>query len=234
MQQLETQQKSITISNTLTETLRDAIITGEIEQGSKLSETKLAKQLDVSRGPLREAIRRLEGMNLIHYAPQQGAKVVTLTLDLVLEIYHAREALESKAVALATKQMSSSEIDELNRVVDRQSKHLQDSGSSTVPAESDYVFHELIIRGSKNRVIKHALLQEIYNLIKMFRYQNNVAGAGSSNALIEHRQIAYAIQQRDALLAETTMRQHIVRARERIKQHLSDQKLKLRLNIQEN
>lgn len=221
MNQAQSSHKSITLSNTLTETLRDAIITGEIIQGSKLSETKLATELDVSRGPIREAIRRLEGMNLIHYAPQQGARVVTLTKELVLEIYHAREALESKAVALATKNMTSIEIDELNRAVDSQSKHLKESGSSTVPAESDYAFHEIIIKGSKNRVIEQALLREIYNLIKMFRYQNTVAGSGSSNALIEHRQIAYAIQQRDALLAETTMRQHIVRARERIKNNMT-------------
>ena len=222
MNQALNSDKSITLSNTLTATLRDAIITGEIAQGSKLSETKLSNELDVSRGPIREAIRRLEGMNLIHYAPQQGARVVTLTRQLVLEIYHAREALECKAVALATKNMSSREIDELNRVVDIQSKHIKESGSSSLPAESDYAFHEIIIKGCNNKVIEGALLQEIYNLIKMFRYQNNIAGVSSSNALTEHRQIAYAIGQRDALLAEMTMRQHIMRARERIKNIMTD------------
>ncbi len=214
--------KSVTLSNTLTETLRDAIITGDIAQGSKLSETKLATQLDVSRGPLREAIRRLEGMNLIQHIPQQGVRVVTLTMNLILEIFHAREALESKAVALATTNMTSHEIDKLNRVIDSQSKHLKESDSSSVPAESDYAFHELIIKGCKNSVIERALLHELYNLIKMFRYQNKTASASSSNALIEHRQIAYAIAQRDVVLAETTMRQHIVRARERIKQQMSE------------
>ena len=211
--------KSITISNTLTDTLRDAIITGEIKQGSKLSETKLANELDVSRGPLREAIRRLEGINLIHYAPQQGARVVTLNLDLILQIYDTREALESKAAALASINMNSREIDELNRAVDKQNKHLKENGTSIVPAESDYVFHALIIRGSKNRVIEQALLRELYYLIKMFRYQNDNYITSSSNALIEHRQIAYAIQQRDPLLAETAMRQHIKHASDRIKKH---------------
>lgn len=215
-------QPSSTIGNTLTDTMRDAIITGELVQGSKLSETKLAAERKVSRGPLREAIRRLEGMNLIQYAPQQGARVVTLTLDLILEIYHAREALESKAAALAAKQMDSKEIDELNRVLDIQTKQVKESSLSFVPAESDYLFHELIIRGSKNSVIKRALLREIYNLIKMFRYQNKANVTNSVNALTEHRQIAYAIQQRDSLLAETTMRQHIARARESIQRHLTN------------
>jgi len=67
--------------------------------------------------------------------------------------------------------------------------------------------------------IEQALLRELYYLIKMFRYQNDNYITSSSNALIEHRQIAYAIQQRDPLLAETAMRQHIKHASDRIKKH---------------
>lgn len=208
------------LSSQLTAGLRDAIITGEIAQGSRLSETHLARRFDVSRGPLREAIRRLEGMNLVDYRPQQGVRVVTLDADLILQIYDAREALESKAVALAATHMSSAEIDQLHRQIDAQSKQMRETDGAHVPAESDYAFHELVIRGSRNKVIQHALLEEIYNLIKMFRYQSSTARHSSTNSLIEHRQIVYAIEQRDSVLAETTMRQHIVHARTRIKKRL--------------
>jgi len=208
------------LNSELTATLRDAIITGEIEQGSRLSETKLARRFDVSRGPLREAIRRLEGMNLVSHRPQQGARVVTLDATLILQIYEAREALESKAVALAAQEMSSAEIDELHRLIDAQTKQMRENESPHVPAESDYAFHELVIRGSRNQVIIHALLEEIYHLIKMYRYQNNAAKHSSTNSLIEHRQILYAIEQRDPVLAEVTMRQHVVHARDRIKQRM--------------
>ena len=211
---------SHTLSSELTSTLRDAIITGEIAQGSKLSETKLAKELDVSRGPLREAIRRLEGMNLIQHKPQQGARVVTLNMDLILQIYDTREALESKACALAAVNMTSQEIDRLHRQIDAQSKYMRDNSDSMIPAESDYAFHETIIRGSKNKIIERALLRELYNLIKMFRYQHAFARTSTTNALIEHRQIAYAIEQRDSELAEVTMRRHCIRARERIKRRM--------------
>lgn len=214
---------SSTLSSELTSTLRDAIITGDIEQGSRLSETKLAAELDVSRGPLREAIRRLEGMNLIRHIPQQGARVVVLSLGFILQIYQAREALESKAVSLAATKMTSQEIDQLHRLIDAQAKQMKENTGAFVPAESDYAFHEMVIRGGRNRVIEHALLEEIYHLIKMFRYQNYAAQTSSTNALIEHRQIVYAIEQRDAELAEVTMRSHIVRARERIKRRLTKQ-----------
>ena len=73
----------ITLSSELTITLRDAIITGEIEQGAKLSETKLATELDVSRGPLREALRNLEGMNLVHSVPHH-------TLKYQCSVFHFR------------------------------------------------------------------------------------------------------------------------------------------------
>ena len=212
---------SSTLSSELTSTLRDAIITGEIPQGAKLSETKLAQELDVSRGPLREAIRRLEGMNLIQHIPQHGARVVTLSMELVLQLYETREALESKAVALAAVNMTSQEIDQLHRLIDAQSKHMRENSGAFIPAESDYAFHETIIRGSKNKVIEQALLRELYNLIKMFRYQHEFARNSTTNSLIEHRQIVYAIEQRDPELAEVTMRRHIVHARERIQRRMS-------------
>ena len=215
---------SNTLSSELTSTLRDAIITGEFAQGSKLSETKLAKELDVSRGPLREAIRRLEGMNLIQHKPQQGARVVILNMDLILQIYETREALESKACALAAVNMTSQEIDQLHRQIDTQSKYMRENSVSVIPAESDYAFHETVIRGRKNKIIERALLRELYNLIKMFRYQNEFARTSTTNSLIEHRQIVYAIEQRDPELAEVTMRRHCVRARERIKRRMQLQK----------
>ncbi len=209
-----------TIAGEITSTLRDAIISGEIEQGSKLSETKLAKDLNVSRGPLREAIRNLEGMSLIVHVPQQGARVVTLTMELILEIYETREALESKAASLAARNMTSSEIDELHRIIDAQGKHMRDNSNAYIPAESDYAFHETLIRGAKNKVIESALLRQIYHLIKMFRYQNEFVSTSTSNSLLEHRQIVYALEQRDQELAEVTVRRHIVRARDRIERRM--------------
>lgn len=218
---------SSSLDSELTATLRDAIITGDIAQGSRLSETKLAKQYDVSRGPLREAMRRLEGMKLVNHRPQQGVHVVSLNAELVMQLYDAREALESKAASLAAHAMSSADVDQLHRLIDAQSAQMRENDGAYVSAESDYLFHETIIRGSQNKVIEHALLEEIYYLIKMFRYQTSAARHSSTNSLIEHRQIVYAIEQRDAILAEVTMRRHIVHARKRIKSRLDKHKQNL-------
>ena len=86
-----------TIASRLTEDLTEAIVRGEIPAGKKLSEPDLARRYEVSRGPLREALRRLEGRGLIRHIPHSGARVVTLEREEILELSRVREALEGMA-----------------------------------------------------------------------------------------------------------------------------------------
>ena len=102
-----------TLSGQTTVALREAIIKGDIAPGEKLNEPKLAEQFQVSRGPLREAIRRLVAMRLVKHIPHVGATVVTLELESILELYDVREALEGKAAALAAENMSTQDIAKL-------------------------------------------------------------------------------------------------------------------------
>ena len=106
-----------TLSGQTTTALREAIISGQIPAGEKLNEPRLAEQFKVSRGPLREAIRRLVAMRLVRHVPHQGATVVTLELDSIMELYDVREALEGKAAALAAKNMSAQEIEQLRSLL---------------------------------------------------------------------------------------------------------------------
>ena len=205
-----------TLGGHITDTLRDAIVTGEIKPGSKISEPKLAREYNVSRGPLREAIRRLETMNLVTHVPHEGARVITLDLSGVIEIYHVREALEGKAAALAARNMSSEQISQLHRVLDHARNYMKTHPGEYFQAEGDFDFHYQIIQGSNNKVLIHQLCEELYHLIRMFRYQAAQEVTRSSFALAEHEHIVYAIEQRDEQLAETIMRHHIVRARKNI------------------
>ena len=100
-----TSQPLYAIGNTETSTLADrvcqqiitAIVKGEIKAGEKISEPELARTYGISRGPLREAIRRLEGLRLVESRPNVGARVVQLSVKELLEIYRVREALEGMA-----------------------------------------------------------------------------------------------------------------------------------------
>ncbi|MFT5084613.1 MAG: DNA-binding GntR family transcriptional regulator [Lentisphaeria bacterium] len=210
-----------TLTAHITKTLREGIVTGDLAHGTKLSEPKLAEQFKTSRGPVREAIRRLEMMGLVKHIAHEGVRVITLSPQQVVEIYHVREALEGKAAALAARNISHAELDELNRVMDVHRNHHTSTGAY-IQAEGDYDFHCKIIQGSKNPFLIHQLCEDLYHLIRMFRCQSARFQHRSNLALIEHQQLLYALEQRDEQLAELMMRRHIVRAREDIAKNLGE------------
>ena len=103
-------ESSRTLADRVFSLLQDDIVRGEIPPGSKVSETELAGRYGVSRGPLREAIRRLESRQLLERVVHVGTRVASLSFDDLIEIYHVREALEGMAARLAAEQMSTQEV----------------------------------------------------------------------------------------------------------------------------
>ena len=110
-----------TLSDRVFGVVETAIVTGEIPLGAKLGESALAKRCGVSRGPLREALRRLEGRHLVERPPHAGVRVVSLPRDDAVQIYLVREALEGMACRLAALAMAERDIDELERLLDQHS-----------------------------------------------------------------------------------------------------------------
>ena len=209
-----------TLSGQTTIALREAIVTGEIKAGEKLNEPKLANQFQVSRGPLREAIRRLVAMGLVQHIPHVGARVIPIDVDRIVELYEVREALEGMAARLAATHMSSAEIEELRKLLEIHRQHYENNEGEYMQAEGDFDFHYQIIKGSKNSLLTQQLCDELYHLIRMFRFQTSRFKTRSNRALIEHEQLVYAIENRDPSLAEMLMRRHIARAKDSIKSHL--------------
>jgi len=211
-----------TLSGQTTVALREAIIKGDIAPGEKLNEPKLAEQFQVSRGPLREAIRRLVAMRLVKHVPHVGATVVTLEVESILELYDVREALEGKAAALAAENMNEQEVTKLRTLLEIHRQHSEDNAGEYMQTEGDFDFHYQIIKGSGNRLLTDQLCDELYHLIRMFRFQTSRFKSRSNRALIEHEQLIYAIEQRDPQLAEMLMRKHIARAKASIKKALTN------------
>lgn len=197
-------------------------MTGVIPAGEKLNEPRLAEQFEVSRGPLREAIRRLVAMRLVTHIPHQGARVVTLDLDSVMELYEVREALEGKAAALAATNMPEQDVSRLRELLQLHRDHTKSNSGEYMHAEGDFDFHYQIILGSGNQLLINQLCNEMYHLIRMFRYQTSRFKTRSNRALTEHAQLLDAIEQRDATLAEMVMRHHIARAKQSIYDTMSN------------
>ena len=211
-----------TLSGKTTTALREAIINGQIRAGEKLNEPRLAEQFNVSRGPLREAIRRLVAMRLVRYIPNQGATVVTLELDNIMDLYEVREALESKAAALAAINMSDEDISKLRDLLKLHQQHYESTSGEYMQADGDFDFHYQIIKGSGNSLLINQLTNELYHLIRMFRVQTSRVNIRSNRALVEHEQLIYAIEQRDPQMAEMLMRRHITRAKESIREFFAE------------
>lgn len=208
-----------TLTEQLTANLRDEIITGSLAAGSKLSEPKLAEQYQTSRGPIREAIRRLEMMQLVQHIPYEGVRVVELSREHMIQLYHLREALEGKAAALAAENITDEGLAKMKLLLDVHQEHQQQTGEY-MQADRDYDFHYQVILASANELLIQQLTEKTYHLVRMYRRQFRLMSSRSEVALREHEHIYYAIENRDAELAEILMRRHIKRARLEIEQAL--------------
>lgn len=200
--------------------IQSAIVQGEIAPGSKISEPELARTYGISRGPLREAIHRLEGQRLLVRIPHVGARVVALSYAELIELYEIRESLEGMACRLAAQRMSAAQVDELRRVLQT---HEQDAafqaGVGYYQQEGDFDFHYRIIQGSGNQTLTKMLCDDLYQLVRMYRIQFSSVPHRPHQAFAEHHRILDAIAEGDGELAELLMRRHIAASKRNIERH---------------
>ncbi|MCG7963112.1 MAG: GntR family transcriptional regulator, partial [Candidatus Thiodiazotropha taylori] len=201
---------NIPLTERLFDALQRAIVEGEIPQGSKISEPELARQHGVSRGSLREAMARLEVRKLVERKPNLGARVVTLSYEQLIEIFQLREALEGMAARLAAQNMTEIEIEELQKLLDQHGEQIAEQhGQAYFQKQGDLDFHYRIVQGSKNKQLIELLCNDLYHLLRMYRYQFGMRSKRSQQAYEEHQYLINAISARDPEMAELLMRQHI-------------------------
>lgn len=212
---------SLTIADSICNKLQTAIVEGIIPSGSKISEPALANQFGISRGPLREALSRLEACKLIERKPNVGARVISLTRQHLVEIYLIRESLEGLAARQAAKNMSDKEINEIDVLLD---KHEQDikQDQSYYQKEGEMDFHCRIIKGSRNNHLIEMYINDLYHLIRLYRYQFGMVSKRVPRAFVEHGQIVDAIRQHDGELAQFLMTRHIRSSRRTVEKMLDE------------
>ncbi|MFA5677695.1 MAG: GntR family transcriptional regulator [Pseudomonas sp.] len=205
--------------------LQTAIVKGEIAPGTRISEQFLSNTYGISRGPLREAIRRLEGRRLVVRVPHAGVRVVSLSYEELIELYHVREALEGMACRLAAQNMTEEEIANLREVLATHERHSGlKADQSYYQQEGDLDIHFVIIQGSKNRTLSDMLCADLYHLVRMYRYKFSSTPKRPQQAFAEHHRIIEAIADRDGELAEMLMRRHISASRRNIERRMLEQR----------
>lgn len=204
-----------TLADRAFEWLEEAIIKGHYPPETKLDEASLAKAFGISRGPLREAIRRLEGKRLVERVAHSGVRVARRSLSDLIELLTVREALEGMACRLATLRISDQSLDELEELLLVHASQIKsDSEGHYFQQPGDRDFHFRIIQESGNTRLKEMLCDELYHLLRIYRYRSSAREGRPQEALEEHRQILAAMRARDADLAEERMRAHLTHARE--------------------
>lgn len=188
-------------------TLRQAILKGEMEPGERLMEITLANKLGVSRTPIREAIRKLELEGLVNMIPRRGAIVASISEKDMRDVLEVRITLEELAVKLAIKNMNQEDLDML-KAAGKEFENAVISKDIVEIVEADVRFHDIIY----NRTENARLIQIINNLREqMYRYRlEYVKDARTHSILIsEHNDIIECFRRKDVEAAQSTIREHI-------------------------
>ncbi len=199
--------------------IRDAIITGELAPGERLRVPSLAKELGVSRSPVREAVIRLINERLAVSEPRLGAVVTKVDRHDLVVLYEVREVLEGLAARLAAKSPSRELITNLSMVLD---EHEQAVSALDLAkhVESDTSFHRFIRLSTGNpelvRLLDHIEAQVRLAMLTV------TATAGPKIALEEHKAIFSAVRDSDMENAERLARMHIIRLRDALEDEILD------------
>ena len=188
-------------------TLRNAILTGELSPGERLMEIKLADQLGVSRTPIREAIRKLELEGLVVNTPRKGAEVANISAEDLRDVLEVRRSLEVLAIRLACDKMTEETLELLHENIDA-FKHSIDAKATSDIASVDVSFHDIIYKSTGN----NRLIQILNNISEqMYRYRfEYIKNKEAWNRLVEeHMNIYEAIKNRDKELAVKSILLHI-------------------------
>jgi DNA-binding GntR family transcriptional regulator len=185
--------------------IRSAIQGGQFKPGERLREIDLAKQIGLSRTPIREALSRLETEGLVAHDPTRGVVVAELDYSMVTELYYMREVLEGTAARLAAQHASDVEISILDDLCQQYEAALNDHTALTI---SNRRFHETLYRCSHNRYLLNmvTVLHDALSLLGSTTLDNPGRAA---DTLREHRAVVTAIRARDAEAAEQALRAHI-------------------------
>ncbi|WP_251388399.1 GntR family transcriptional regulator [Mediterraneibacter agrestimuris] len=188
-------------------TLRQAILRGELKPGERLMEIQLANKLGVSRTPIREAIRKLELEGLVLMIPRRGAEVAQITEKSLRDVLEVRRALEELAVQLACMRMTAEGIRQLKQAAAEFEKALGDE-DITIVAEADVAFHDVVYLATDNeRLI--SLLNNFREQMYRYRVEYLKKKECHEKLLAEHRDLIQAIENGDSERATEITSTHI-------------------------
>lgn len=190
-----------------------ALVEGRIAPGERLPEERIARDLHVSRSPVRQALQEMARQGIVVLTPQVGAYVSTWTVRDVEDFGRLRALTEGLAAAQAAVRIEDLGLESIGQAVERLNRAIADDALMEI-IESDIDFHRAVVRGSQNTSLIHAfaameLRIHMFLVIQKYLYPSV---DGQRDAYHHHYGIYQALSSRDADLAQERMKDHLIRA----------------------
>ncbi len=203
-------------------TLREEIFAGTLAPGSFLDEVALCERLEISRTPLREALKVLTAEGLLRHEPRRGCFVNEVTEQDLDDIFPVIALLEGRCAYEAARNATDADLVELTILHDRLNAHAK-AGRTTDYYATNYLIHEAIITLANNRWLAQAIA-DLRKILKLSRLQSLGAQGRLAQSLSEHMTVFAALKSRDSEGAEVAMRTHLTRQREALRELARSQK----------
>lgn len=202
-------------------TLREAILKGDLKPGERLMELQLASKLGVSRTPIREAIRMLEQEGLAVTTPRKGAEVAKMTLKDMEDVLEIRDALDELAVRIACQKISDEQLKQLEDMKELFEKNTQ-TGNVKKIAEADVTFHDVIYEATGNPKLV-TLLNNLREQVYRYRVEYIKDPKNYPTLIAEHEAILESLKNRDVKNAVEAMHVHVANQAEAVKTVIQEQ-----------
>lgn len=189
------------------ETLRTAILDGDLKPGERVMEVQLAEKLGVSRTPVREAIRKLELEGLLVMIPRKGAYVADVSIKDVLNVLEVRASLEGLAASLAAERITEEEIESL-KLSAKEFEEMNKLNDRDGMVEKDTEFHTVLLNASRNNKLI-SIVEGLSDYVQRFRVIYFTEYSEAKNIMEDHKAILDAINERDAKKAKKVAQDHI-------------------------
>jgi DNA-binding GntR family transcriptional regulator len=199
--------ENLTLWERVHQHLREEILANRLPAGTELSEVALARELGVSRGPIRESIVRLAAEGLVLVRPRRGAVVRSLSHDEFVEAYQVREALEMMAVQLAVPRLIESDFVALEQLNDELETYAA-KGDVGGFFETNVLFHRAFVGASANDTLGE-IHRQLIGQMGRYRMQSLSLRGNLQRSIAEHRAIVGAAREGDSARAARLMGEHI-------------------------
>jgi DNA-binding GntR family transcriptional regulator len=211
--------------------LRTAILSGELEPGQRLVEIHLAEKLQVSRTPIREAIRLLQQENLVTLEPSGGVRVATFSSADAVQLYDCRIGLEQLSVVDACHHATETQLKELESMLE-QAERLVTGKPTRLSCfrqlDLDYRFHRLLAQSSGNPWLV-LLLDQVFDKMLLLRIQTTKNNPMVLDIRMEHRAIYEAVRSRNPEVAARAIVNHLTASKQRVIREMEQIQLESRI-----